>query len=205
MHAKSPVVQRNPDGVLQSVHILVSALRTGSVTNSLCKHVPGRQAMWNPLSLRSGAGLPAPSLSLFWPESPSLRSWGSLLHVLWGWIFLELLATVTSADSLPWSLSKIFVDTSFLCMTSFNFKNSVFLWKICESYSHGLCKEWKSVTSSEVLPPTAAAVLGETTLSRKDECIRFPSILLSGILPKLGSYYPTLQLYLGLNNIAHTS
>lgn len=129
MHAKSPVVQRNPDGVLQSVHILVSALRTGSVTNSLCKHVPGRQAMWNPLSLRSGAGLPAPSLSLFWPESPSLRSWGSLLHVLWGWIFLELLAAVTSADSLPWSLSKIFVDTSFLCMTSFNFKNSVFYGK----------------------------------------------------------------------------
>lgn len=97
----------------QSVHILVSALRTGSVTNSLCKHVPGRQAMWNPLSLRSGAGLPAPSLSLFWPESSSLRSWGSLLHVLWGWIFLALLAAVTSADSLPWSLSKIFVDTSF--------------------------------------------------------------------------------------------
>lgn len=46
---------------------------------------------------------------------------------------------------------------------------------------------------------------GKTTLSRKDECIRFLSILLSGFLPKLGSYYPVLQLYLGLNNIAHTS
>lgn len=90
-----------------SVHILVSAPRTGSVTNSLCKHVPGRQAAWTPLSSRSGAGLPAPSLSLFWPESSSLRSWGSLLHVLWVWIFLELLAAVTSANSLPRGLLKI--------------------------------------------------------------------------------------------------